>query len=717
MTSPPLTPEHRDDLRRSGLSDATIHALGIRSLAPEEWLRYCSPALIEKVTSLLLFPYPGTDDFYRLKLFPAVSDGDGRHVRYYQPARTPPAFYVPPTTRAVLADPGVELLAGEGEKKAAKGNQENLSMIGLGGLWNWRHAGRPILDFDLIDCFERSVLLVPDSDVWTRTNLLQATYALGKEFESRGAVVAVIKLPTGADGGKVGLDDFLVAQTVDELRMLPRPSLKDRVFARVGGWWKNWSKRQAEAQEHTADARTLLETAGSVIRLHPAQDLVGDVLTYGLPTERGPVIITSAREVWRGDQPPKGIALRHRALPFSSISPATATAWLNEATGSVAMALDEIEAFLRRHVAFKDEHAPRWLAAWTLGTYCHRAFPIYPYLSIRSPERRCGKTRLLETLSLIAFNAPGVDVNPSEAVIFRRASTTAGTQLLDEIENLMDDRERLGMLIEVLNAGFQKGGVVSRLQKVDGDFVEIPFEAYAPRALAGISRIRATLEDRSLFLAMIRKRKSDRVERLPGRTDPAVLKLRAQAALAMLTHIGTILQLAPEATQLLHEQEEIDDRAVDLYTPLLTLALVADGEDDQGRAARLLEVFGAMGDSRNAAEAEGPSARLLRALADIAQGQVPPYEIRPPDLLKRLHADPPGLKWIKSVRHLGGVLSPLGIVIRQRREDDDKRRRYRYYTLEPSMLKDLLGRYGTEDEEAPASQNEPSASSSRQPYA
>jgi hypothetical protein len=181
----------------------------------------------------------------------------------------------------------------------------------------------------------------------------------------------------------------------------------------------------------------------------------------------------------------------------------------------------------------------------------------------------------------------------------------------------------------VLNAGFQKGGVVSRLQKVDGDFVEIPFEAYAPRALAGISRITATLEERSLFLAMIRKRKSDRVERLPGRTDPAVLKLRAQAALAMLTHIGTILQLAPEATQLLHEQEEIDDRAVDLYTPLLTLALVADGEDDQGRAARLLEVFGAMGDSRNAAEAEGPSARLLRALADIAQGQVPPYEIRP----------------------------------------------------------------------------------------
>ena len=47
-------------------------------------------------------------------------------------------------------------------------------------------------------------MIVPDSDVWTRPDLLQPVFALGKELEGRGAKVAVLKLPSGSDGTKVG---------------------------------------------------------------------------------------------------------------------------------------------------------------------------------------------------------------------------------------------------------------------------------------------------------------------------------------------------------------------------------------------------------------------------------------------------------------------------------------------------------------------------------
>jgi hypothetical protein len=85
----PLHPEHLADLReRSGLSEQTILAAGIRSLAPGEWPRYLSQRLAPEVQTCYLIPYPEADGFYRVKLFPPISDKDGHTVRYYQPAGT-----------------------------------------------------------------------------------------------------------------------------------------------------------------------------------------------------------------------------------------------------------------------------------------------------------------------------------------------------------------------------------------------------------------------------------------------------------------------------------------------------------------------------------------------------------------------------------------------------------------------------------------------------
>jgi hypothetical protein len=79
----------------------------------------------------------------------------------------------------------VPLLITEGEKKALKANQEGFACVAVGGLWNWQVGGRPIADLDRIDWVEREAVIVPDSDVWTRPDLVQPVFALARN--SKGA--------------------------------------------------------------------------------------------------------------------------------------------------------------------------------------------------------------------------------------------------------------------------------------------------------------------------------------------------------------------------------------------------------------------------------------------------------------------------------------------------------------------------------------------------
>jgi len=67
---PPLHPDHLADLRRSGLTDTTIAAAGIRALMPVEFTARLGPRLAAEIVSAYVIPYPGADGFERIKLVP-----------------------------------------------------------------------------------------------------------------------------------------------------------------------------------------------------------------------------------------------------------------------------------------------------------------------------------------------------------------------------------------------------------------------------------------------------------------------------------------------------------------------------------------------------------------------------------------------------------------------------------------------------------------------
>src|SRR5262245_2752880 len=435
-----LHAEAVEDLRKSGLSDATITAAGLYTPSPGDLPLLLSPRFVDKVRHVLVFPYDGASqaipilrpgEFVRCKLFPPVTDNQGHTIRYYQRAGTPPRLYIPADVRASLPDPTRPLLITEGEKKALKANQEGLATIAVGGLWNWQANGRAIADLSRIDWVERETVIVPDSDVWTRLELVQPAFALDKELESRGAKVMVLKLPPARDGAKAGIDDYLCAHPRERLEALPRFPLKHAALSRASAWWRGWAKRKEEASDTAAEATALdlLERAESVRVLHPAQDVLDGVLWYGVPVDGALVSITSMRQAYRADRLPQGIALRHTDPGTSTVSRDVAVLWLTAGeSGSVVRVVDALDAFFLRYVVLPDRRAALWIAAWTLGTWCYRAFRVFPYLSIRSSEKRCGKSRLLGLLARVCFNASTVTAHPTGAPVYRLAARAGCAQ-------------------------------------------------------------------------------------------------------------------------------------------------------------------------------------------------------------------------------------------------------------------------------------------------
>src|SRR5262249_7275090 len=139
-----LLPQHLADLQDSGLSDGQIAACGFYTesdpKAVSAILGWKFPA--KKLGSCLVIPYFDAvgnrlDEYQRLKTPPARTHA-GKTVKYESPGGQPNRAYFPPRTRAVLQDVNVPLLITEGEKKAAKADQEGFACIGMVGVWGWQ---------------------------------------------------------------------------------------------------------------------------------------------------------------------------------------------------------------------------------------------------------------------------------------------------------------------------------------------------------------------------------------------------------------------------------------------------------------------------------------------------------------------------------------------------------------------------------------------------
>jgi hypothetical protein len=158
-------------------------------------------------------------------------------MKYAQPPRTGARLYMP---FPVDAKP---IIVCEGEKKTLAAYQAGFNAVGVGGVWNFLSHGEPIADLNLIQWDGRDAMIIPDSDVFGRVDLLRAIYVLGRELRTLGANVLVAQILQADDGPKVGLDDYLVSGgDVDRLEVF---SLGHRVFKSAEFWYSRWKFKKA----------------------------------------------------------------------------------------------------------------------------------------------------------------------------------------------------------------------------------------------------------------------------------------------------------------------------------------------------------------------------------------------------------------------------------------------------------------------------------------
>jgi hypothetical protein len=246
--------------------------------------------------------------------------------------------------------------------------------------------------------------------------------------------------------------------------------------------------------------------------------------------------------------------------------------------------LSRCQELLRSYVHVNDERLYSLLAVWSIATYFYPLFSHFGYLFLHSRFPRSGKTRVEEVLSHVCFEAT-LPLNAPTVPTLRDTAAEGHTLVLDTLERWKEkNSEAYGAAMELLDAGFRNGGTVAKMVAAgDGKWRREMFPVYAPYVLAAIAKdsLTDTALDRSFAIEMHRKPTTIKKQKYsfhrcemecePLRDDLYRWALENARALAA-TYESAELEGEVDAL-------ELNDRAADIWKPLLAVARVLQSDE------------------------------------------------------------------------------------------------------------------------------------------
>jgi hypothetical protein len=240
--------------------------------------------------------------------------------------------------------------------------------------------------------------------------------------------------------------------------------------------------------------------------------------------------------------------------------------WDEPVAGDVLLA--EIIDQITRHTVMQ-AGCPTVASIWSLASFCINGFRVFPKLQLKSPEKRCGKSTLMECLEGVTCR-PLLTTNITASSLFRCIEAWKPTLLIDEADTFARDNDELNGII---NAGHtRRTAYVIRTVKENDDHKPKRFCVWSPQVIAGIKNQRDTLEDRSICIEMRRKLPSESVRKIPINYFEQNQHIRRKCIRWAEDHIGALKKsdvYVPPCG---------NDRAQDNWFPIFAIAQLAGGE-------------------------------------------------------------------------------------------------------------------------------------------
>ncbi|MCP2325647.1 hypothetical protein HDA40_004154 [Hamadaea flava] len=233
--------------------------------------------------------------------------------------------------------------------------------------------------------------------------------------------------------------------------------------------------------------------------------------------------------------------------------------------------LDRLRAAIRQYVILPDNESLDAVVLWVAATYGLAAWACAARLVIRAPEKRCGKSRLLDLVEAACHN-PLITVNASPAAVYRAIGTEdPPTLLIDEYDTIFgpavagSNEDLRGLL----NAGHQRNRPALRYDANSQRVERIP--TFAMAAMAGIGAAPDTIEDRAVVIHMRRRATREKVSPWRVMRDRPILATIGNEVRDWITaHLDELRTAEPVMP--------VEDRDADTWEPLIAVADLAGGD-------------------------------------------------------------------------------------------------------------------------------------------